>query len=270
MQNKDYLIVGHFAKDLKEHGSSLGGSPFYSGAITKKLGWRVKVLTSFGPDLDIKDKKELKDFDIRCVPSSLSTTFQNVYKNGKRIQFLYQVSSLLSPKNLPKGWQKTSIVQLAPIAQEVKENMIYSFKRSLIGATLQGWLRKQNKNKEVSFSMWRNYKKFLPKINVAFLSREDIKNDMNLLKKLAKFSNILVLTEGKNGATVFHQGEIKHFAVKKVKEADPTGAGDVFAAAYLIKFYKTKNPWQAAEFANSVASSSLKDISLNKESKKRS
>lgn len=268
MKNKDFLIIGHFSKDLKNHGFALGGSPFYSGFTAKKLGQKVKILTSFAPDLN--NEEILQEFNIHCIPSPVTTTFRNIYRKGKRTQFLYQIASRITSKHLPLNWKSSSIIQLAPIAQEVDENILYSFKNSLMGATLQGWLRKQNKNKKVSFCLWKNYKKFLPKINVAFLGEEDVK-DINLVKKFAQFSNILVLTEGRKGCIVFYNGKIKHFKAKRVREVDSTGAGDVFAATYLIKFQQTKNLWEAAEFANFIASFSvekegiegIKNIKLN-------
>ena len=39
-----------------------------------------------------------------------------------------------------------------------------------------------------------------------------------------------------------------------VAEVDPTGAGDVFAAAFLIRLQETQDPIAAARFANATAS----------------
>lgn len=252
MRNKDYLIVGPFTKDLNPQGFSIGGSAFYSGITAKKLRSKVKILTSFSSD--IEKEKALKGFDIFRIPSSTTTTFANIYHKGKRRQYLYQIASRIGPKDLPENWRSCSIVQLAPLAREIDENIVFSFPNSLLGANLQGWLRKRDKNKLVSFNFWKNYKKFLPKIDVAFLSEHDIKRDLSLVKELAKFANILVLTQGEKGCTVFHQNKTKYFKVRKVKEIHPTGAGDVFAAAYLINFQETHNLEKSAEFANFIAS----------------
>jgi len=43
-----------------------------------------------------------------------------------------------------------------------------------------------------------------------------------------------------------------------VDVVDPTGAGDIFAAAYLVRFYQTDgNAWAAAEFANTIAAHAI-------------
>jgi sugar/nucleoside kinase (ribokinase family) len=45
---------------------------------------------------------------------------------------------------------------------------------------------------------------------------------------------------------------------------NPTGAGDIFAAAFLFRLHQTKgNPWEAAEFANHVAATSVAQLTLN-------
>jgi len=38
---------------------------------------------------------------------------------------------------------------------------------------------------------------------------------------------------------------------------DPTGAGDVFAAAFFIRLSQTRDPWEAARFATQVAARSV-------------
>ena len=45
-----------------------------------------------------------------------------------------------------------------------------------------------------------------------------------------------------------------HFPVAPVEVFDPTGAGDVFAAAFMLRFNETNDPYLAAPFANSAAS----------------
>ena len=40
-------------------------------------------------------------------------------------------------------------------------------------------------------------------------------------------------------------------------EVDPTGAGDVFATAFLVRYAETSDPQVAARFANVVASMSV-------------
>jgi sugar/nucleoside kinase (ribokinase family) len=41
------------------------------------------------------------------------------------------------------------------------------------------------------------------------------------------------------------------------EEFDPTGAGDIFAAAFFVRLYLTRDPWESARFANQIAATSV-------------
>src|ERR1700674_3650397 len=69
---------------------------------------------------------------------------------------------------------------------------------------------------------------------------------------------MLVVTLGDRSWDVFRQAESAPFhspACKPATELDPTGAGDVFAAAFLWHLHKSGGDWRtAADWANCVAS----------------
>ena len=64
----------------------------------------------------------------------------------------------------------------------------------------------------------------------------------------------MVLTRGKNGAILYENGQVIESSSYSVKEVDPTGAGDVFAAAFLINYHDTGSSVSALNFAHCVAS----------------
>jgi 1D-myo-inositol 3-kinase len=65
----------------------------------------------------------------------------------------------------------------------------------------------------------------------------------------------VVLTRGARGCTVFQQGrEPFDSPAFHAHEFDPTGAGDVFTAAFLIRLHETGDVVESARFANCVAS----------------
>jgi tagatose kinase len=63
---------------------------------------------------------------------------------------------------------------------------------------------------------------------------------------------IIVMTEGKNGCTVFSadQPQGLHVAGFQVDEIDPTGAGDCFDAGFLVQWLQGASMPDAARFAN--------------------
>jgi sugar/nucleoside kinase (ribokinase family) len=50
---------------------------------------------------------------------------------------------------------------------------------------------------------------------------------------------------------------VRRFRPPQEQEVDPTGAGDIFAAAFFTRLYLTRDPWEAARFANQVAATSV-------------
>jgi len=66
---------------------------------------------------------------------------------------------------------------------------------------------------------------------------------------------LLALTLGNKGSAVFYQNQIfqaKAYLVKNV--IDTTGAGDIFASAFLHQFQNGKSLLDCADFANYLAS----------------
>src|SRR5215468_5535364 len=110
-----YVLVGHFAKDILADGRyTLGGTAFYSGTQAARLGVKVSVISSAGPDLDLSPVK--KDMECHILPAPESTTFENIYDaEGNRTQHLHGRALFLTPAAAPKFEQQPSIIHLGPI-----------------------------------------------------------------------------------------------------------------------------------------------------------
>jgi sugar/nucleoside kinase (ribokinase family) len=63
----------------------------------------------------------------------------------------------------------------------------------------------------------------------------------------------VVLTRGARGATIFTDASREHVPAAPAREVDPTGAGDVFAAAFLVAIHEGASPREAAELAAAAA-----------------
>ncbi|MDY0257953.1 ribokinase [Gudongella oleilytica] len=74
---------------------------------------------------------------------------------------------------------------------------------------------------------------------------------------LKEYSNKLVLTQGKKGAS-FHNGEkLIHVEGRPVKAVDTTGAGDTFNGALAVALAEGNELIKAVEFANKAAAISV-------------
>ena len=60
--------------------------------------------------------------------------------------------------------------------------------------------------------------------------------------------------QGARGARVFHAGQEHFFPSFPVREVDATGAGDVFATAFVLKYAEKRGIAAATAFAHVAAS----------------
>jgi sugar/nucleoside kinase (ribokinase family) len=255
----DYLVIGHVAKDLTPSGPRLGGTASYAGLTASALGCRTALVTACDTDLDLAP---LADLEFRPVPSALSTTFENIYTPQGRRQYLRAEAAALPFTAIPAAWRAAPIIHFGPIAHEVSVETVLSAAAAapggLIGLTPQGWLRQWNDSGAVSAAPWPQALDLFPNVQAVVISIEDVQGDWALARQWAAAAPVLVVTQDALGCTVFARGQApRTFAPPRETEVDPTGAGDVFAAAYFIRLRETRDPYAAARFANQVAAQSV-------------
>lgn len=250
----DYLVIGHLACDLTSAGPRLGGTAAYAALTAHALGLRVGIVTAWGGEvpLDILD-----GIQIRIIPAKHSTTFENVYKPQGRDQFIHHIAPDIQYEDIPAVWSNTPIIHVGPIAREGKSLADGRFPSSMLGLTPQGWLRTWDDGGRVHIGTWPEAMQSLSKANAAVLSIEDVGGDEEQIEAMADKCRVLAVTEGAAGSRLYWNGDLRRFRALKVREVDPTGAGDIFAAAFFWRFSTTHDPWAAARFATQLASYSV-------------
>jgi sugar/nucleoside kinase (ribokinase family) len=89
------------------------------------------------------------------------------------------------------------------------------------------------------------------------MSEEDVGNDWKLIRDWANYAPVMVVTQGPRGSTLFVGGEPHHVSAPTMREVDPTGAGDIFAATFFAELRRTGDPHQAARVATCLAAQSV-------------
>ena len=247
-----YLVVGHITRDLIAGGNyRLGGTATYAALAAHRLGLTVGVLTSGGSEVE---PPPLDSTVVHRCPSAESTVFENIYSDQGRQQYIRGLASVLEPADVPAAWRATGIVHLGPVAQEVSPALAEAFPDALIGVTPQGWLRRWNGQGLVSPTDWADSERVLDAVDVVVLSLEDLGGNRSLLDAYIERARMLILTVGARGAIVHRGGTSERVPAYRVQEVDPTGAGDVFAAGFLIRYAETGDALESVRFANCVAS----------------
>jgi sugar/nucleoside kinase (ribokinase family) len=260
LQPVDYLVVGHVAADITPTGVLLGGTVSYSALTARALGLRVGIVTSFGADAPLG---ALDGIPMVNVPAEHSTTFENIKTPSGRRQILHHQAAPILLDHIPQVWRSAPIIHLAPIAGEVDLSLAENLSGSLLGITPQGWMRTWDESGQVSSTAWKNSDQALRHAGAVVLSVEDVNRDLELVEGMAHNTRILCLTEGAAGSVLHWNGDRRRFRPPVMDELDGTGAGDIFAAAFFVRMYHTRDPWEAARFATQLAARSVMRIGLN-------
>ncbi len=251
----DYLVIGHVCQDVNVPRSTFGGTVTFAARTACAFGLQVAALTSAAQDFALA--QALPGIQAHCLPSNSTTTFENQYHEGTRHQILRAVASPITPADVPAAWRGSSLVHLGPVAQELAPELVAAFPGAFIGVTPQGWLRQWDAQGRVQPCVWERAREYLRRCSAVVLSIEDIGGDQVLVADWAANAPVLVVTRGARGATLYVQGQATHIPTTPVQELDPTGAGDIFAAAFFICLHQTQDPCQAAQLATCLAAASV-------------
>ncbi len=257
MNPPDLLVIGHVTRDLVGNRVVPGGAVTYGALTARRLGLTAAIVTSARPD----DVERIPGVASHILPSPTTTTFHNIYRNGRRIQTIEAVAGPIRPDDVPVQWRTSPQVLIGPLANEIDPGVVRLFPRSVVVASLQGWLRQWGSDGVVRPRSWDG-SDVLPHVDAAVVSSEDT-GDPAAIERWAHLAPVLIVTLGERGARLHTRGAWHDVAPFPSCEVDPTGAGDVFAAAYAVSYRETTDPVESARFAAAAASLSVRGQSTS-------
>jgi len=270
----DFLTIGHVTRDiLPDKTFSLGGTVTFAALTAYRLGLVAAITTCADAELLADLPVRLPEIGLAVRTSSATTAFVNTYHEGFRTQYLRARADQLQLEDVPETWRKAPVVLFGPLDQELSPSLVRLFPHhpgSIFAATPQGWLRRWDENDRVLPTPWTAAGEILPLLDVLILSHDDLLPFANsnrtdadtMLSHWSMRVPLLVATDGRHGATLFQHGIAERFPAYPAHEVDPTGAGDVFAAAFLVHYHRHGDPRKAVDFANCVASLSIEHVGI--------
>jgi sugar/nucleoside kinase (ribokinase family) len=210
------------------------------------------VLTAAGPDFD--PEEALPGIPAFVHRSSATTRFANEYDDeGQRRQTVSARADDIDLVPLPDAWRDPDALLLGPVVGEIGGALASAFQASCVGAIAQGWLRAVDGRGDVSARAWAEPGRDLLGVHVLFLSEHDLPAGDDPARLLASVP-MIALTRGWRGVSLLSRDGRDDVPGYPRPEVDATGAGDVFAAAFLVRYHETADPHEAAVFACCAAS----------------
>ena len=239
------MVAGNVTEDRAPGGGWVPGGPsLYSARMAHALGARVTLLTALSPGFD---RSCLDGLEVRPSPVSMLPRYANSYnERGERTQLL-----LHPGEPLVIGAQEfdpePDALLVAPAYHEFDATP--AIPARFKGVDLQGPLRATDGEVVKPHPDPRGVAvRFVREGDFVFFSEEDTPDADGLASYVAGLGATALLTRGYRGATLFSKGIQRHLAAIPATLVDPTGAGDCFATAFMVRLAETGDVESACQF----------------------
>lgn len=241
------VVVGSAARDVVRddpRGWRLGGGVTYGGLTLARLGLPTRVLVGVDPlAAEAEELTALREAgaDVRLVRLARTPIFENVETPDGRIQTCLEPGDPLPVDALPPDWRSAGAWLMGPVANELSDAWAaVPAPDALVAFGWQGILRHLPRGGRVRRRP-PAVSELLRRSDIVGVSRHDVDpaTPLEQLWHLLAPSATLLVTEGNLGGWEIRLsggepvGRRHYPAIPARAEVDPTGAGDVFLAAYL-------------------------------------
>lgn len=210
------------------------------------LGAQVTLVTRIPAGFDAAS---LEGIDVQAQPATDVCRYDNHYDSaGDRTSLLLNEGESISLHDITFPLAIDALI-VAPAYHEVAA--LPPCGASVLAVVLQGPLRTSNRDGVVMPhpAAAEQAAPFLRPGILAFFSEEDTPKPETLARCIAKSGGIALLTRGWRGATLTTGTDSRTLRPFPANPVDPTGAGDCFATAFVIRYVETGDLDQASRFA---------------------
>jgi 1D-myo-inositol 3-kinase len=249
------LVLGAVTRDVDPGGATApGGVVHYAGLAFAALGARTRVVTRARPEdaAELTAQLRAARVETRAWPSAETTTYANDYSGSEDLHELLAASDPITPADLPEAWRHADAIHLGPLHRRDLAPETVAVLRGRVGIDLQGLARLSSPT-GTRLAPNPALKDFLVQVAVAKAAEEEIAvllegRTLDEFRRAFGIAELLV-TRGARGALLATRNGVEDIAAVPARKRFPTGAGDVFLAAYLYARACEREPRAAGEFA---------------------
>lgn len=267
-----FLVVGNITKDelITRAGRRVAfGGGSYAAVTAARLGWEAGVVSRGNAEIEAWAER-LRAEGVRAdiQPDDSLTRFMNDYSSGRRRQWLL---SHTGPITYDPSWE-ADVIHINPMCGEVGAEEVEGARGrcSLLSLDVQGFVRGLRGTRVIG-RFWDARGAFLRHVDLLKIGRDEAKlvsrrrSFWGICRELSGFGpRIVELTLGGRGSLIF-AGDRDRYEVPAygTEEVDPTGAGDVYAAAFAIKYFESRDAVEAGLFASAAASFAVEAFGID-------
>jgi sugar/nucleoside kinase (ribokinase family) len=233
----------------------LGGSVVYSALQAARLGLSAEIVGRANPaQLGPYWQPYAGEVGLRLQPAESTTMFRNVSVGDSREQWLEGWAGAIGDLgDLPDS----DILHIAPVAQEITlEKLVEECRSRFVLLTPQGLVRKWDGLGARIGLVPRGFPAAVSSVmDVVVVSETEAPYVSELLEAVPRHGGLGVVTRGRRGCEVLTRDGSRVYTADPVRAlADPTGAGDCFAATLTSEMFRGRPVPEAVRLATAAAS----------------
>jgi len=218
--------------------------------MAANLGAKVKLITRVSTGYD---RTVFEGIDVHALPAETACRYANRYDEaGARTQLLLAPGEPIAVAEIQA--EDADALVIAPAYHEFEA--VPHDGPKVRAVMLQGTLRSTDGQRVIPHpNPERQARELVTPGSFAFLSEEDTADPDALARSLAKTGANVFVTRAQHGASLFGDGSrVDLAAVRTAGVVDPTGAGDCFATAFVVRMVETGDIEVASRFALAAGS----------------
>lgn len=244
-----------------------GGTVLYAGRFLVRMKRTVSVVGKGSRE----QRRYLEQLGIQTRHFRISEPpiqFENRYVHAQRIQWA-RAGAAITLENIPREAYTARAILVGPVLGELDPNIVTVPRTALMLVDMQGFLRRLDSNGRVYLESGRPAETAAAHADILKLDRAEAEAMVGSADDLPKAADRLhalgagcvLITCGRDGAFVSNGTSRFWLPAPRVDVVDSTGAGDVFGAAFLLKFLDSGgNLLESGRFAAAAAALSTRAI----------
>lgn len=277
MLKPDLIVIGHimietiYLSDGSIVGPVLGSPAAYSSVAASLLGTKTGLVTVVGKDMPYYIASSIIEAEVDtkgiCVKGEVSRSTKLTYNEAGNKKVSYEkVAPKILFKDIPRQYLKSQAFFICPMDFEVPLETISRLKNlnKLMMTDLGGFggtvstIHPSTGSKGDRITI----RDIVSKFNIVKASIEDcfyLFKDSISFKEAIKIiqewgAEIVVITLGEKGSIISNGNNFIKIPVFKTNTVDTTGAGDVYCAAFLSEYLKTRDLYRSGLYASAASS----------------